>query len=376
MHRRTIFCDYRSKNAKAILAKLGLDFAERAMDADLVWMRRGYEGVQYILDEHQLLNHIPNERAMTNKGELTGHLKAFDRRQKRREFVLDDFYPETYRLYLEEERRTFLAQFPPEDTKENLWILKPAGLSSGRGVRVMWRNDELRRFCRENHGDPPGGEADGRIGYIAQRYIQNPLLLEGRKSEIRLYWLIACLDPLLVLMYREGTVRLNSLPFRLDDFDNVLIHVTNVYQQKRHPDYDPSIALKWGFPELQSCIAGERRLADSAFVEQKLKPQFRRYLAFVVRSVLELLRKRPPWGLYFGVYGADLILDDTLHPWLTEIQKGPGLSHDDPIKKGIVPEMLCEAASIVLEIQERKRKGASLARLESVRGFEWVIHAA
>ena len=49
--------------------------------------------------------------------------------------------------------------------------------------------------------------------YIVQRYIRNPLLLSGRKSEIRLYWLIANLDPLIVLLYREGTVRLNTLLF-------------------------------------------------------------------------------------------------------------------------------------------------------------------
>jgi len=355
---------------------LGLDFVETPNEADLIWMRRRYRGVQEILRKDQLFNHIPREGAMTDKGELTGHLKAFDRRQATYDLSLDDFYPETYRLYLEEERRAFFAQLPPEDVQDNLWILKPVDLSSGKGVRVLWRFDGLKKFYQEPDGAHLDPKMDGDREYIVQRYIKNPLLLEGRKSEIRLYWLIACLDPLLVLMYREGTVRLNSLPFRLDDFENVLIHVTNVYQQRRHPEYDPSLTLKWSFSRLQSYITRTLKLADSDFVEKQLKPRFRRYLAVVVRSVAESLRETSARGLYFGLYGADLILDDALHPWLTEVQKGPGLSYSDPVKKRVLPKMLCEAASIVLEVQERKREGMSLTQLDSVHGFEWVIHTA
>lgn len=63
-------------------------------------------------------------------------------------------------------------------------------------------------------------------------------------------------------------------------------------------------------------------------------------------------------------------------PWLTEIQKGPGLSHDDAVKKQLLPKVLVEAANIVLEIRNRKRTGKSLAELEAVRNFEWVIRDA
>ena len=59
---------------------------------------------------------------------------------------------------------------------------------------------------------------------IMQRYIKRPLLLNDRKSEIRIYWLLASINPLRVLMFNEGTVRLNTLPYQLDQFDNPLIH--------------------------------------------------------------------------------------------------------------------------------------------------------
>ena len=209
--------------------------------------------------------------------------------------------------------------------------------------------------------------------YIVQRYIRNPLLLSGRKSEIRLYWLIANLDPLMVLLYREGTVRLNTLPFRLGDYDNPLIHLTNIYQQKQDPDYVPELRLKWTFTQLQTYITDQLGLSQSDFIAARFKPLCKRYLACAVEAAIEKLAEVPPKGHFFGLYGADIILDDTLHPWLTEIQYEPGLSHDDPVKHQVVPPMLREAVQIVLEIQQSKRRKESLAQLDSVKNFEWII---
>ena len=50
----------------------------------------------------------------------------------------------------------------------------------------------------------------------------------------------------------------------------------------------------------------------------------------------------------FGLYGADIILDGSLKPWITEIQKNPRLSHSDPVKAQLLPVMLREAVLIAL----------------------------
>ena len=55
---------------------------------------------------------------------------------------------------------------------------------------------------------------------------------------------------------------------------------------------------------------------------------------------------------------------------------GPGLSFDDPVKERIIPNMVREAARIVLEIQQRKRRRDALTRLENVSTFEWLINDA
>lgn len=367
----TLYCDSDSFNARAIFTAAGYPLVDKPEQADFLWVREGYKKYKDRLKPFQLLNHFPNERALTDKGHLAENLRRFDQVQTKYDFGVNDLIQETHCLYNPEECEKFFAQMPSEDSKENLWILKPRESSQGEGVHIVWELQELQKVFA-NPGkylyDPE------RDPYVIQKYIRNPLLLDGRKSEIRIYWLIASLNPLLVLIYREGTVRLNTRPFSLDDFDNTLIHVTNVYQQETHPEYDPSIVLKWSFSYWEKYLVEELKVAPENYVEEHLKPRLKRMFSFVIDAAREDLAKHPDPGLFFGLLGADIIFDDKLHPWLTEVQRGPGLSYDDPIKAKVIPPMLTEAADIMIEVRRRKRDGLSLEKLDAVKNFEWVVH--
>ena len=368
-----IFCDRGAKNARKVFQQRGYPLVHRPEEAELLWLRSLSRGLHTRMRADQLLNHIPREYRIIDKGNLTQVLGSHDATRSTDGLRMADFHQESYRLYEEDERRRFLALLPQRDDPENLWILKPTDLSKGRGIRIFWQFDELKKKLLHpaRHGLGPGD-----LRYVAQRYIKNPLLLDGRKSEIRIYWMIASVEPLLVLMYREGTVRLNTLPFQLDDFDNQLIHVTNVYQQKKHVDYDPDAVLKWSFAELEDYVEHTLHLTGPDFLEEHLRPRLKSYLRFLVEGARQDLLRRPPRGHFFGLYGADLILDDTLNPWLTEIQEGPGLNFDDYIKRRVIPPLVQEAVQIAFEVRRRKQTGASLETLDSVAGFEWVINEA
>ena len=365
-----VYFDEASDNARSAIESDIISIIDDPFAADLLWMRKGYRGWFEKLRPFQLLNHFPNERAVTDKGLLVEHLTAHSKNASRDEIAMHDFVQETFCLYLAEDRARFFAQLPATDTRDNLWILKPCASSRGRGIRILWQFDELRdAYAHPDRYDfQPETER-----YVIQRYIRNPLLLDGRKSEIRIYWLVASVNPLTVLMYREGTVRLNTSPFSLDDFDNTLIHVTNVFQQKSHPDYDPSAVLKWSFADWDIYLRDELKLVDGDWVEGFLKPRLRKMLKFVIEAARGSLSEYTGAGLPFALFGADIIFDDTLQPWLTEVQKGPGLSFDDPVKERVIPAMLQEVLNIVLEVRQRKRDGRDLKSLESVHHFEWVV---
>lgn len=67
------------------------------------------------------------------------------------------------------------------------------------------------------------------------RYITPPLLLGGRKFDIRVYLLVVAARPYVVL-YADGYVRLSCASYNAASGD-VTVHLTNQFQQKKHPDY-------------------------------------------------------------------------------------------------------------------------------------------
>lgn len=371
-----MYTDRASRNARAILREMGLHEEPHPGLANFIWMRNRYRHLFRQLRTDQLMNHIPGEKAIYDKGHLTWHLHKFDQLQKSGQFTSCEFYPETYCLYRKEGREAFLKHVPKVDSPDNLWILKPVNLSRGIGVEVVWELKKVQKKLENPQAVVPDISADFSERYVIQRYIKNPLLLDGHKSEVRLYWLIACLDPLLVLLYEEGTVRRTALPFQLGEFDNPLIHITNAYQQKKHHPNAGDLVLKWRFEDLQTYLSHDLKLAGPDFIDQQLKAKWKTMFAYIVSAARKTLMRRPANGLFWALLGADVILDDALHPWLTEVQVCPGLSHDDAIKKKLIPPMLQEAAEIALEVQRRKRAGDSLADLDARMRFEWVINEA
>ena len=373
---RTMYTDPASKNARAILEQAGWHSEPHPGLANFIWLRHRTQHLYEQLRPDQLMNHIPRESVMCDKGHLTESLRAFDPASQGIDLRMADFYSETYCLHIEADREAFFAQIPAEDSPENLWILKPTDESRGIGVALVWELNKLKTKLQNPDADVPEIDVDLSQPYVIQRYIKDPLLLDGHKSEIRLYWLIACLDPLLVLLYEEGTARRNALPFQWGDFDNPLVHITNAYQQKKHHPEPDTLELKWRFAYLQTYLSEAFDWVGDDFMASQLKPQWKQMLSFVVCAARETLMDRPDNGLFWGLYGADVILDNTLRPWLTEVQLCPGLSHDDDVKKNLIPRVVREAAEIVAEVQKRKRAGESLAHLDAMDGFEWVINEA
>ena len=75
--------------------------------------------------------------------------------------------------------------------------MKPAAKSRGRGIHVI---NEITSVI---YGEP----------MIMQRYLKNPLLLSGFKFDLRIYVLLANIEPLRIYMYKEGIARFSTKPY-------------------------------------------------------------------------------------------------------------------------------------------------------------------
>lgn len=103
-----------------------------------------------------------------------------------------DFLPDTYQI--PDEFSEFYAHFQKlkqSDPKRNLWIVKPHNLSRGRGIYIV---DDVSEVCLDEQA-------------VISRYINNPLLINGHKFDLRIYVLVTSFDPLRVYVYKEGLAR-------------------------------------------------------------------------------------------------------------------------------------------------------------------------
>ncbi|CAE7258134.1 Ttll1, partial [Symbiodinium sp. CCMP2456] len=86
-----------------------------------------------------------------------------------------------------------------------------------------------------------------------QRYLSEPLLIGGKKFDLRLYVLVTSYSPLTIYVYRSGFARFSHARFSMDtaDLSDAMIHLTNVAVQKHNDHYDEKKGGKWDLRSLK-----------------------------------------------------------------------------------------------------------------------------
>jgi len=178
--------------------------------------------------------------------------------------------------------------------------------------------------------------------------------------EIRSYWVVASVDPLIVL-YRDGTVRLTTTDYSQGDWTNPLVHITNTKQQKKaDPNYHSTeTERKWSLQQLSEYLHNKGKVNSPSVWLDDLRVQLKNIIGKCIRGAHPQMRALkgafPRWDGRFELFGMDVILDEDLRLWLTEIQDGPSLSLDPGTKRHLIPEMLAELTDIILEVDNGHR---------------------
>ena len=147
------------------------------------------------------------------------------------------------------------------------------------------------------------------------RYIEHPLLVGGRKFDLRLYVLVTSYAPLTVYMYRSGFARFSLYRYKKDSgsLGDTFVHLTNAAAQKTAPGFDVGAGSKWPLHAFKLYLVAKfgSRATDACFaaVEQ-----------LVIHSLLSVQKIMIHDKHCFECYGYDIMIDSNLKPWLLEVR--------------------------------------------------------
>uniref|UniRef100_A0A452TQ04 Tubulin--tyrosine ligase-like protein 5 n=1 Tax=Ursus maritimus TaxID=29073 RepID=A0A452TQ04_URSMA len=196
------------------------------------------------LSEAQKVNHFPRSYELTRKDRL---YKNIIRMQHTHGFKAFHILPQTFLLPAE------YAEFCNSYSKDRgPWIVKPVASSRGRGVYLI--NNPNQISLEEN--------------ILVSRYINNPLLIDDFKFDVRLYVLVTSYDPLVIYLYEEGLARFATVRYDqgAKNIRNQFMHLTNYSVNKKSGDYvscdDPEVedyGNKWSMSAMLRYLKQEGR---------------------------------------------------------------------------------------------------------------------
>eukprot|EP01138_Halocafeteria_seosinensis_P001878 gb/GECG01001924.1/.p1 GENE.gb/GECG01001924.1/~~gb/GECG01001924.1/.p1 ORF type:complete len:1266 (+),score=203.80 gb/GECG01001924.1/:1-3798(+) len=235
------------------------------------------------------------------------------------------------RMALERRWQTANAETGP---KSNLWILKPIGMSRGRGIRLIDNISQVGYSCTA----------------VIQKYVDNPLLLEGFKFDLRIYVLVTSFSPLEAFIYDEGFARISSKAYDIDsEFTDKMMHLTNTSIQKDSDPYDWPPFLNDG---------DEQHVASTKcsleFLWKKLTTMgidstkvWESICNLIVKSLVCADDVIPAQPTCFELFGYDVLIDRNLKAWLIEINSSPSMGIYSPLDERVKTELIRDTISLV-----------------------------
>jgi tubulin polyglutamylase TTLL6/13 len=165
-----------------------------------------------------------------------------------------DFVPRTWILPFDQYE--FQQNFNAEGESQRTFIVKPDHMCQGRGVFLTRKLSQI-----------PRGDV-----LVAQQYVARPLLIDGKKFDLRIYVLVTSCSPLRVYIFKDGLVRMCTADYVTPNADNLeqrFMHLTNYAVNKHSNNFEVNKgddtggkgskrSLKWFFAWLKEKFPSDR----------------------------------------------------------------------------------------------------------------------
>ena len=299
------------------------------------------------LQPWQRFNFIPDLQKWNGKAEFAYYYKKYEQSTGSEPSV---YVPESYILtQTKREIEAFRKVLEQKNGNNHPWVHKLSNVNQGRGITILGPNspellslpdkslkdlEKLKQQSKKDSTSTSGDEEeeDEIEESIVQRYICNEMTWNHRKFDVRMYWFVASLDPLIVL-YHDGYVRVGNSDYSEASFEDTTSHLTS------HTGLGAE--TKATFAEFEEVLNQQHRAnsvkpSSRSFPNNNsLKPveHVRNQFKHALGEMIEIMRDEsfvvPDYKARdpnmksenaFQFYCADFILDKDLDVWFIEPQ--------------------------------------------------------
>jgi len=219
---------------------------------------------------------------------------------------------ESYRKQRPAMQEAYLRYSREEDNDElrglqgKMWVVK--GLQHlGKNISIFDNYKDMDDFI--------AAEVENEV-QVAQKYVENPLLISERKFDLRMYVLVTS-EPKAYL-YRHGEVKVSATPYSRDPLVQSA-HITNFDFQKRVDAFNET-EHTLTTSVLEQHIDRPDFHWDEVFA--KIKVVVKEY--FVDIMLNKMAEAQPTQGSFY-LFGMDTMLDEDLNVYLFEFNICPDL---------------------------------------------------
>jgi len=247
-----------------------------------------------------------------------------------------DFLPKTFVLPRQQEQLREYHEQEPYST----WIVKPCGASCGKGIYLT--------------RDPYAIETEAGEPMVVSRYLDNPLLIDGYKFDLRIYVAVTSFDPLRIYIYEEGLCRFATEKYDVsgENLTSNFVHLTNYSVNKHNEKFQSNDDAeqddeghKW------SLSAFRQHLKDCNVDDELLWERIHDICVKSIISVEPIVRSSS--AMYqqgknncFEMFGFDILVEENMRPWLLEVNLSPSLSICSPLDR----KVKCDAVTDLLNV--------------------------
>lgn len=232
----------------------------------------------------------------------------------------------------------------------NIWIVKPAAKSRGRGITTFNDIGKLLKYVDAGTGGSQSSQ------WIVQKYMENPLTIANHKFDLRQWVLVTDWNPLTVYFYDECYARFSVEEYstKESDLENAYVHLVNNSISKNSEMFHKVVTAENG-ETIEGFMWDQSQFQDYVqyrtgqdLMTTKIQPRMKEIAKWSLMCASECIEHRKnSWELY----GFDFMVDDSYNAWLIEINSSPACDYSTSVTEKYVKKALVELLKVTLDVR-------------------------